>query len=103
MLDDRARNSSTPRAVVFGCAGLSLSPAERDFFTAANPLGFCLFARKCQAPTQLRDLVVALRDSVGRSAAPILIDQEGGRVARLTPPHWLRIPAADRLAALPRA
>jgi beta-N-acetylhexosaminidase len=92
-----------PRAVVFGCAGLTLSPAERDFFAAANPLGFCLFARNCREPAQLRDLVAALRDSVGRSDAPILIDQEGGRVARLTPPHWRRIPAAGRLAELPEA
>jgi beta-N-acetylhexosaminidase len=92
-----------PRAVVFGCAGPTLSPAERDFFAAANPLGFCLFARNCREPGQLRDLVAALRDSVGRAEAPILIDQEGGRVARLTPPHWRRIPAAARLAELPGA
>lgn len=97
------RNPSTPRAVVFGCAGLLLSPAERDFFAAANPLGFCLFARNCRDPAQLRELIAALRDSVGRDDAPILIDQEGGRVARLTPPHWRRIPAAARLAALPQA
>lgn len=92
-----------PRAAVFGCAGLTLSPAERDFFTAANPLGFCLFARNCRDPAQLRDLIAALRDSVGRDDAPILIDQEGGRVARLTPPHWRRIPAAARLAELSEA
>lgn len=92
-----------PRAVVFGCGGPTLSPAERDFFAAANPLGFCLFARNCEEPAQLRDLVAALRASVGRADAPILIDQEGGRVARLTPPHWRRIPAAARLAELPEA
>jgi len=103
LLDEPARHLPTPRAVVFGCAGPTLSPAERDFFAAANPLGFCLFARNCQAPTQLRNLVAALRDSVGRGDAPILIDQEGGRVARLTPPHWRRIPAAARLAVLPEA
>ncbi len=103
MSDDRALHSLTPRAVVFGCAGPTLSPAERDFFAAANPLGFCLFARNCEDPAQLRDLVAALRDSVGRDDAPILIDQEGGRVARLAPPHWRRIPAAARLAGLPEA
>jgi beta-N-acetylhexosaminidase len=92
-----------PRAAVFGCAGPTLTRAERDFFAAANPLGFCLFARNCQEPGQLRDLVAGLRDSVGRDDAPILIDQEGGRVARLTPPHWRRIPAAARLAELPEA
>lgn len=103
MRDDRARPSPIPRAAVFGCAGPALSPAEREFFAGANPLGFCLFARNCQEPAQLRDLVAALRDCVGRSDAPILIDQEGGRVARLTPPHWRRIPAAARLAELPEA
>jgi beta-N-acetylhexosaminidase len=103
LFDDPARHPSVPRAVVFGCAGPTLSPAERDFFAAANPLGFCLFARNCQEPAQLRDLVAALRDSIGRGDAPILIDQEGGRVARLTPPHWRRIPAAARLAELPQA
>src|ERR1700691_5980254 len=89
-----------PRAVVFGCAGPTLSPAERDFFTAANPLGFCLFARNCREPVQLRDLVAALRDSVGRGDAPILIDQEGGRVARLKPPRFPAYPAARVIAAL---
>jgi len=103
LFDDPARHSLTPRAVVFGCAGPTLSPAELDFFAAANPLGFCLFARNCREPAQLRDLVAALRDSVGRAGAPILIDQEGGRVARLAPPHWRRIPAAARLAELPEA
>jgi beta-N-acetylhexosaminidase len=103
LLDDPVRPSLIPRAVVFGCAGLTLSAVERDFFTAANPLGFCLFARNCRDPGQLYDLIEALRDSVDRDDAPILIDQEGGRVARLTPPHWRRIPAAARLAELPEA
>jgi beta-N-acetylhexosaminidase len=104
LLNDAApHRSAAPRAVVFGCAGETLSPDERDFFTAADPLGFCLFARNCRDPGQLRDLIEALRDAVGRDDAPILIDQEGGRVARLVPPHWRRYPAAARLAALPEA
>lgn len=86
-----------PRAVIFGCAGERLSPAERKFFAAADPLGFVVFARNCREPGQLRELIAALRDSVGRANAPVLIDQEGGRVARLGPPHWRRYPAAARL------
>lgn len=89
-----------PRAVLFGCAGPSLSAEERAFFAAANPLGFILFARNCQTPEQVRALVAALRDSVGRADTPVLIDQEGGRVARLGPPHWRKAPPAARFGAL---
>jgi beta-N-acetylhexosaminidase len=87
-------------AAIFGCAGPRLSAAERDFFRATNPLGFILFARNCETPEQVRALVAALREAVGRPAAPVLIDQEGGRVARLKPPHWPAYPAAAALAAL---
>ncbi len=81
-----------PRAVVFGCAGPTLGAGERAFFRAADPLGFILFRRNCDTPAQLRALVADLRDSVGRPDAPVLIDQEGGRVARLRPPHWPAFP-----------
>lgn len=102
MSDERGRPAAkAPRAVVFGCAGERLSAAERDFFAAADPLGFILFRRNCRDPARLFDLVAALRDSVGREDAPVLIDQEGGRVARLGPPHWRSYPAAARLAELP--
>jgi beta-N-acetylhexosaminidase len=92
--------SRTPRAVIFGCAGATLSAGERAFFSDADPLGFILFQRNCAAPEQVRDLVAALRDAVGRADAPVLIDQEGGRVQRLKPPHWPAYPAPARLAAL---
>jgi len=102
LFDEPALRSIEPfRAVVFGCAGERLSAAERGFFRAADPAGFVLFARNCREPGQVRDLVAQLRDSVGRDDAPVLIDQEGGRVARLKPPHWRRYPAAADLAALP--
>jgi beta-N-acetylhexosaminidase len=91
----------TSRAVVLGCAGERLSAEERRFFASADPLGFVLFRRNCTAPDQLRALVAELRDAVGRVDAPVLIDQEGGRVARLRPPHWHAYPAAARIAALP--
>ena len=86
---------------MLGCAGETLSPAERGFFAAAAPAGFVLFRRNCREPGQVRDLTAALRACVGREDAPILIDQEGGRVARLRPPHWRLYPAAARIAALP--
>ena len=81
-----------PRAVVFGAAGTALSGEERAFFRDADPLGFILFRRNCETPDQLRALVEAMRESVGRADAPVLIDQEGGRVARLRPPHWPAFP-----------
>jgi beta-N-acetylhexosaminidase len=77
-----------------------LSDAERCFFRDANPVGFILFQRNCEAPAQVRRLVGALRESVARVDAPVLIDQEGGRVARLKPPHWRTYPAPAAIAAL---
>jgi beta-N-acetylhexosaminidase len=79
------------RAVVFGCAGPTLSGDERRFFAEADPYGFILFKRNVADPAQVRTLVAELRAAVGRDA-PILIDQEGGRVARLGPPHWPVLP-----------
>jgi beta-N-acetylhexosaminidase len=90
-----------PRAVVLGCAGERLTPEERRFFTAADPLGFILFRRNCRTRDQLRALVADLRCCVARADAPVLIDQEGGRVARLPTPEWRAYPAAAQLAALP--
>ena len=87
---------ASPAAVIFGCAGETLGVDERAFFADSDPLGFILFQRNCREPQQVRDLVSALRDSVGRDDAPILIDQEGGRVQRLGPPHWRHRPAWRR-------
>ena len=89
-----------PRAVIFGCSGPVLDDAERRFFRDADPLGFILFARNCRDPDQVRGLVADLRDCLVRGNAPVLIDQEGGRVARLRPPHWRLAPAPQRLARL---
>jgi beta-N-acetylhexosaminidase len=87
------------KPVIFGCEGASLSATERAFFRDADPLGFILFARNCETPAQIARLVTDLRESVGRGDAPILIDQEGGRVARLKPPHFPAYPAAAAIAA----
>ena len=91
---------NAPLAVILGCSGEHLTASERDLFAAADPAGFILFRRNCNSPGQVRDLVASLRSCVGRDDAPILIDQEGGRVARLRPPHWRRYPSAARLASL---
>jgi beta-N-acetylhexosaminidase len=80
------------RAVILGCAGPSLSEPERQFLADADPFGFILFRRNCETPEQLSRLTADLRASVGRDA-PVLIDQEGGRVLRLRAPHWYEAPA----------
>src|SRR5438552_17925732 len=81
------------RAFITGVAGLALSPDERVFLRAADPWGFIVFKRNVDTPDQVRALIAALRHAVGRAEAPVLIDQEGGRVQRLGPPHWPRYPA----------
>lgn len=93
------RPKGPPRAAIFGCGGPRLSDAEKRFFTAANPLGFILFARNIEDPDQVRALVADLRETVGDASAPVLIDQEGGRVQRLKPPHWPDRPPASVFAA----
>lgn len=89
-----------PRAVILGCAGTALTPDEQALFAAGRPFGFILFARNVADPAQLRGLIASLRAAVGRDDAPVLVDQEGGRVQRLRPPHWRAAPAAARFGAL---
>jgi len=76
------------KAVLFGCAGTSLTPSELAFFKEVNPLGLILFDRNIQNPDQVKALTNAFRVCVGRADAPVLVDQEGGRVTRLWPPFW---------------
>lgn len=83
------------KSVIFGVRGLTLSPEEADFFREINPLGFIIFDRNVKDPEQLRQLTAALRTCVGRTDAPILVDQEGGRVQRLWPPYWPGLPFAQ--------
>lgn len=87
------------RALILGCAGTDLSRAERQFFIDTDPFGFILFQRNCESPEQLVRLTEDLRDCVGRHA-PVLIDQEGGRVQRLKPPHWRSAPPAALFGTL---
>ncbi len=75
-------------ALITGLSGPTLTPYERDFLRDLDPWGLILFARNVENPDQVRRLVRRFRDAVGRSDAPVLVDQEGGRVQRLGPPHW---------------
>ena len=81
-------------AFIAGCQGTSLSAAECAFFARTNPFGLILFKRNCESPEQLKRLTDDFRAAVGRRNAPVLIDQEGGRVQRLGPPVWRRYPLA---------
>ena len=83
----------TSRAFIAGCLGTTLTPDERAFFRDAQPWGFILFKRNTQSPEQVAALTAEMRETVGWHA-PILIDQEGGRVQRMGPPHWPAYPPA---------
>jgi len=84
--------SADTAACILGCAGLRLTPHERALFRDVRPWGFIVFKRNIETPDQVRGLVEDLRACVDRPNAPVLIDQEGGRVQRLGPPHWRRYP-----------
>jgi beta-N-acetylhexosaminidase len=86
-------------AFISGIAGLVLGADERAFLRDADPWGFILFRRNVDTPEQVRALVSDLRETVGRNA-PVLIDQEGGRVQRLAPPHWPSYPAGALYGAI---
>ncbi len=85
-LTSGAKNGQTRHPVIYGCAGVALGPEERVFFEAVQPFGFILFARNIGTADEVRALTAALRATVGDDQAPIFIDQEGGRVARLKAP-----------------
>jgi beta-N-acetylhexosaminidase len=88
------------QAAIYGLEGERLSADERAFFRDTDPAGYILFRRNCVDRAQLRALTDELRALSGRDDLPILIDQEGGRVARMKPPEWPDFPAAGRFAAL---
>ncbi|WP_420409528.1 beta-N-acetylhexosaminidase [Hoeflea sp.] len=94
---------SESNAVIFGCSGLSLTADEKSFFRDTRPWGFILFARNIESLAQVRDLTDSLRKSIGRPEAPVLIDQEGGRVQRLKPPLAPQYPSGADLGAIYRA
>src|SRR5262245_24104886 len=83
-----------PLACIFGCADTALTDDERRLYRETKPLGFILFQRNCESPSQISALIAEMRRCVGRDDAPVLIDQEGGRVQRLKPPTWRSAPPA---------
>jgi beta-N-acetylhexosaminidase len=87
------------KPAVIGIAGHLLTPTEKDLLRRERPAGVILFARNIDTPDQLRALTTALRTELGREAV-VMVDQEGGRVARLRPPHWHAHPPAAALGAL---
>lgn len=92
------RQEKQQKAFIAGCLGTALTADEARFFAEHRPWGLCLFLRNCNTKEQIRDLIAGFREAVGVGDAPILIDQEGGRVQRLTPPGWRRYPSALKLA-----
>src|SRR3982751_1629605 len=88
------------RAFITGISGLELSATEREFIRGTRPWGFILFKRNVEAPDQVSALVRELRDCLGEADAPVLIDQEGGRVQRLAPLYWPVYPPGAVFGAL---
>ncbi len=88
------------KPVIYGLSGLSLTADERAFFRDADPCGYIFFKRNVATRDQLRALTSELRTLSGRDDVPILIDQEGGRVARMGPPEWPESPAGPAFDAL---
>ena len=88
------------QAAIYGLSGPVLTDDERAFFRDADPAAYILFKRNCADSTQLKALTASLREISGRDNLPILIDQEGGRVARMQPPEWPKFPAAWSFAEL---
>ncbi len=90
------------KAAIIGLAGLSLTAEEAALLRRERPAGAILFARNVESPAQLRALTAAIRQELG-AEAPILVDQEGGRVARLRPPHWPAFPPPASFEGRPAA
>jgi beta-N-acetylhexosaminidase len=82
-------------AAIYGCSGHRLTEDERAFFAEMRPWGFVLFRRNIDSPEQVRALTDELRAAIGDADAPVLIDQEGGRVQRMGPPHWPKYPPGN--------
>jgi len=87
------------RAFITGLSGLNVSANERAFLREAQPWGLIIFKRNVNTPQQVTELTKSFRDAVGW-AAPVLVDQEGGRVQRLGPPHWPIFPPGARYGAI---
>lgn len=95
---DRSMNDT--KAMILGCSGLTLTPDEIALYKAEQPWGFILFGRNIGDINQIKDLVTSMRDAVGRADAPVMIDQEGGRVQRIRPPILQSYPNAQALGEI---
>jgi beta-N-acetylhexosaminidase len=94
---------STPiAAAIFDTQGPTMTAEEKAFFRDLNPFGYILFARHCTSPDEIRRQIGELKSLSGRDRLPVFIDQEGGRVARLKPPHWRKYPPAGLFAQMAR-
>ncbi len=90
------------KPAILGISGLTLTPQERDLFQAHQPRGVILFARNIKDKFQLSDLTEELKETLPLDAV-LMVDQEGGRVARLKPPHWPALPPVGSLRTAPEA
>ena len=88
------------RAIIVGLAGPVLHPQEHEFLSATRPAGLIIFARNVEDPAQLRQLITDARNAISDADCLVLVDQEGGRVQRLRPPHWTALPPASRFGQL---
>src|SRR6187401_567993 len=88
------------RAFITGLAGMAITPEERAFLQETRPWGLILFKRNIETSAQIFALVTSFREVMGSADAPVLIDQEGGRVQRMGPPHWRRYPPGRAYGAL---
>jgi len=93
---------NTSKAMILGCSGLTLTADEKAFFREEQPWGFIVFARNLSEPSQICELIAEMREAVGGRNAPVLIDQEGGRVQRIREPMVPRYPPAAALGDLYR-
>jgi beta-N-acetylhexosaminidase len=89
-----------PRPIIIDCLAGKLTADEKALFSEIKPFGFILFKRNCENPNQLKALTDEFREVTGDEDIPILIDQEGGRVARLGPPQWRKSPSAAMIAKI---
>ena len=90
------------RALIIGVSGTELTAQEGSFLKAFDPWGLILFKRNIEHPQQVKALTEAFRKAVSRPDAPILVDQEGGRVQRLTKPHWPLYPTGETFGTIKR-
>jgi beta-N-acetylhexosaminidase len=99
LLQEISKNKNANKPVIYGISGTTLTDEEKYFFSKNGALGFIVFSRNIQDKQQLKNLTNSLRELMGGEVL-ILVDQEGGRVARLKEPHWKKYPAGQYFSDL---